>query len=289
MPSTFTTNCDIELQGTGENSGTWGSVLNLAAFTVIDTVLGGVQTLSLSSSNVTLSTTQGQNQTIKLTGTLTANVDVTFPAIGRTYYVVNSTTGAFDVTLKCAGGGDSFVIPQGSALYITLDATSVLVATLPGVPIGVFVPYAGTSAPSRWLFCYGQAISRTTYAALFAAIGTSFGSGDGSTTFNVPDLRGRVVAGKDNMGGSSADRLTSPLDGDVLAAAGGSQSHTLSTSEIPAHTHTVQWGTIDTDGGITSGGSTVGGTTTSSSTGGGGSHNNVQPTIIGNYIIYAGV
>ena len=62
-------------------------------------------------------------------------------------------------------------------------------------PVGVINPYGGATAPDGWLLCHGQALSRTEYADLFAVIGTSFGSGDGSTTFNVPDLRGEFLRG----------------------------------------------------------------------------------------------
>lgn len=109
-------------------------------------------------------------------------------------------------------------------------------------PPGSIMDYAGTSAPSGWLFCYGQAVSRTTYAALFAAISTTFGSGDGSTTFNLPDCRGRVSAGKDDMGGTSANRLTNQsggLNGDTLGATGGAETHTLTESQIAEHNHTA--------------------------------------------------
>jgi len=88
--------------------------------------------------------------------------------------------------------------------------------------------------------CYGQAVSRTTYADLYAVVGTTYGSGDGSTSFNLPDLRGRVIAGQDDMGGLSANRLTGTsggVDGDVLGASGGFQQHTLITNEMPIHTH----------------------------------------------------
>lgn len=91
---------------------------------------------------------------------------------------------------------------------------------------GVVLDYAGTTAPVGYLLAYGQAISRTTYADLYNVIGTTYGVGDGSTTFNLPDLRGRVVAGKDDMGGSSANRLTTPLDGDVLGGTNGNELHT---------------------------------------------------------------
>lgn len=78
--------------------------------------------------------------------------------------------------------------------------------------------YAGSAAPNGWLLCFGQAVSRTTYAGLFQAIGTTFGVGDGTTTFNLPDLRGRVVAGADNMGGTAAGRLNVSTTGNTTNA-----------------------------------------------------------------------
>ena len=71
------------------------------------------------------------------------------------------------------------------------------------------MPYVGSTAPnSNFALPFGQAISRATYDPLFALVGTTFGAGDGSTTFNIPDLRGRVAFGLDNMGGSAASRIT---------------------------------------------------------------------------------
>lgn len=107
-------------------------------------------------------------------------------------------------------------------------------------PVGALMPYAGNTAPSGWLLADGSAVSRTTYASLFAVLGTTYGAGDGSTTFNLPDLRGRVPAGKDDMGGVAANRLTSGgsgVDGVTLGAQGGSETHTLLSSEIPSHAH----------------------------------------------------
>ena len=94
-----TTNLHVELQGTGDNSGTWGTVLNTTALTIIDQCLGDVQTVSLSSSNVTLTTAQSQHNYFRLTGSLSANVTITWPAIGRSNYVYNATTGSYSVTL----------------------------------------------------------------------------------------------------------------------------------------------------------------------------------------------
>lgn len=100
----------------------------------------------------------------------------------------------------------------------------------------VFQSAASPLVPSGWLLCAGQAISRTTYARLFAHLGTTYGVGNGTTTFNVPDLRGRVPVGLDNMGGSDASRLTAS---NTLGGSGGAETHTLSSSEIPAHVHTM--------------------------------------------------
>jgi microcystin-dependent protein len=97
-----------------------------------------------------------------------------------------------------------------------------------GIPIGALLPYAGTAAPPRFLLCNGAAVSRTTYAALFAVIGTTYGAGDGSTTFNLPDLQGRTPVGAGPGAG---------LTNRAVAAKGGEESHVLTVGEMPAHSH----------------------------------------------------
>lgn len=174
-------------------------------------------------------------------------------------------------------------------------------------PTGGLMPYAGSSAPTGWLVCDGSAVSRTTYDDLYAAIGTTYGSGDGSTTFNLPNLKGRTIVGRDST----------DSDFDALGETRGTKTHTLTTSEIPAHNHSV------TDPGHTHTGSTtnqlekdgsgftsftgidlitsyysfdmpsgltlsINSSTTGitvGNTGGGGAHNNIQPSIVLNYII----
>lgn len=108
------------------------------------------------------------------------------------------------------------------------------------VPLAGGMLFFGTTAPnSSFVFPFGQAVSRTTYATLFALTSTTYGVGDGSTTFNLPDLRGRVPAGKDNMGGSTASRLTnagSGITGTTLGAVGGAETVTLVTANLPPYT-----------------------------------------------------
>ena len=111
---------------------------------------------------------------------------------------------------------------------------------VPVVPTGMVAPFAGAAAPEGWLPCDGREVSRTDYAALFAAIGTAYGEGDGAATFALPDLRGRVVAGLDGMGGTAAGRLTGRsggVDGAALGGAGGAESHALTEAELAEHGH----------------------------------------------------
>jgi microcystin-dependent protein len=110
--------------------------------------------------------------------------------------------------------------------------------------IGSVIAYFGTDEPTGYLWCNGQAVSRATYAALFTKLSTTWGVGDGVTTFNLPDLRGRTLFGKDNMGGTAAQsRITfavSGITGTTLGSAGGDQqlhAHSHSVTD-PGHTHT---------------------------------------------------
>lgn len=90
---------------------------------------------------------------------------------------------------------------------------------------GIITTFAGSTPPAGWLPCDGSAVSRTDYATLFAVVGTTYGAGDGSTTFNLPDLSGRVVIG---VSGTHA-----------LGSTGGSETVTLTENQLPAHVHEV--------------------------------------------------
>lgn len=193
------------------------------------------------------------------------------------------------------------------------DAVTLGQLSTQGLPIGASVDFWGDTAPDGWFLCYGQAISRVDYAALFAILGTKYGSGDGASTFNLPDCRGRATAGRDDMGGTAAGRLTNPVDGTTLGAVGGAQSHALTLEQMPAHDHGAATGSNGAHShtisfqqhfGFTPGGGGSGpyqsvtsgsaGTSSASShthsissAGGGEAHPNVQPTIVANKIIRA--
>jgi microcystin-dependent protein len=224
-------------------------------------------------------------------------------------------SGVFDTTMQKIDEhnhttGKGLPIPTGGLQDEAV--TAVKIAAAARLPVGMVVPYAGSSAPTGWLLCYGQAVSRVTYADLFTAISTTYGTGDGSTTFNLPDLRGRVAAGKDDMGGSAASRITnseSSITGTTLGAAGGAESVTLSAAQsgTTAHTHSITdpghthqytvTGDVGTDAtarqgnSVSSGnGNTQSGVTgisvvAASAASAASSHSSVQPTIILNYII----
>ena len=233
--------------------------------------------------------------------TLTYTVAPTAYYNGQVYSFLAgyTNTGATTLNVNALGAVSIKKIVAGSAVAIgpgdiavgqivtvsyNSSASAFLLST--SEKTGAIMPFAGSTAPDGWVLSYGQAISRTTYAALFAVLSTTYGTGDGSTTFNLPDLRGRAIAGTDDMGGTSADRLTGltgGVNGDTLGGTGGEESHILSIAEMPSHDHNAYYG--GTGGGAAGGGGVTSGARLTSPTGGGGAHNNVQPTIILNYII----
>ena len=147
------------------------------------------------------------------------------------------------------------------------------------LPIGSIVPYSGSTAPTNYLMADGSAVSRTTYSELFALIGTTYGSGDGSTTFNLPNLKGKVPVGLDS----------NDSDFDVLGETGGEKTHQLTIDEMPEHNHSTYGSYTNIGSGSVAntwlawatGNAAVG------KTGGDQAHNNLQPYIVQNYIIKA--
>lgn len=152
-------------------------------------------------------------------------------------------------------------------------------------PIGIIQAYAGSTAPTGWLICDGSAVSRTTYSDLFEVIGTTYGTGNGSTTFNLPDLRGRAPIGSGL--GTAEDAVER-----TLGQSGGSERVTLTVEQMPSHTHkdgtnasVAYVGHTGTNTAQVAFDANSGRATTAA--GGGQSHGNMQPYLVINYIIKA--
>lgn len=197
---------------------------------------------------------------------------------------IGSNVQAYDADLNTIAGltatTDNFIVAVGSAWASRTPAQVKTTLAIAEPPTGGVMQWTTNSAPTGWLLCDGSAVSRSTYSALFAVVGTTYGSGNGSTTFNVPNLQGRVPVGK-----NSGTFFT-------LGGTGGAETHTLTTTEMPAHTHSYNDGFPSASAGwYAQGGgayniqtNTDTGKTTGSA-GSGGAHNNLQPYIVLNYII----
>jgi len=217
---------------------------------------------------------------------------------------IGSNELASDASTDANRAVDTDHIKDGSVTAAKLNSAAVSVL----MPTGSILPYAGSSAPTGYLLCDGSTQDRqvdSVNTALFTVIGLTYGVGNGSTTFNIPDLRGRVIAGQDSDSGGFADRLTTGsaanINGRVLGAnngnpgdtgrgINGAQDHLLTAAQsgLPEHTHGGGSSSSNTNGAagdpaftyVTQTQGVTGGAQPASS-----AHNNVQPTIILNYII----
>lgn len=182
---------------TGANTG-WAPTNNYG----ITTITG------LSSASIVMSSLQAAKDRIVLSGTLTANINLIFPAWIKSWVVQNNCTGNFSVTCRTASGTGVIVIP-GMVSRIFCDSVNITDETMSTMTdlVGSILPFAMNSAPQGWLAANGQLVSRNIYARLFSRIGTLYGTGDGSTTFAVPDLRGEFLRGFDAGRGIDSGRV----------------------------------------------------------------------------------
>ncbi|UPK23876.1 tail fiber protein [Bradyrhizobium sp. 195] len=204
------------------------------------TVTGG------SSTAYTLSTFQSFDTLARLNGQVIAFTPHTTSTAGSPNITLNvDSLGAKTIQLNPGVDVPAGYLVAGSPYVVIYNAANGVFylqnsfANPYLIPIGATIDFIGSTSPnSSFVLPYGQAISRSTYSTLFSLISTTYGSGDGSSTFNIPDLRGRVVAGKDDMGGSAASRLSgSFITGPTtLGGTGGSESRQLATSNLPPYT-----------------------------------------------------
>lgn len=282
MASTYSPSLRIELIGTGDQSGLWGDTTNSNLGDLIEQAITGVESIPMTDADYTLSALNGsvdeaRNAVVIMTsvGSLTGTRNLIIPAEEKLYIVKNSTTGGQSLIVKTSGGA-GYTVPNGQTASIYCNGTdcfqsisTITNASLLGTPTAptaaygtnttqiattAFVQQAGlpgeikmwptASAPTGYLMCNGQAVSRTTYAGLFALIGTTFGSGDGSTTFTLPNYVNRMPIGAGGSyavaaTGGSADAITvahtHTYSNSGTSSAAGAHSHSISD---PGHTHT---------------------------------------------------
>lgn len=288
----FTPNKNIETPAHGSDVNTWDVNAN-SNFTIIDTCFSG--TLLLNATGLSgvqaLTQTQVQPPTIQISGAPTAAITYTVPAaIGGVWAVRNTTSGGFAVGVASAAGGSTVTISPGQSVHMWCDgtATGMIVVNAPVALTGVVASFAGSVAPSGALLCDGASYTTAAQPNLFAVIGYAYG-GSGAN-FNVPDLRGRVVAGKDGGAGRLTSTTMSP-DGNTLGATGGAQTEQAGVT-----------GNASVNGG-TSGPNNFAGTNTGGNDFATSIHGhtisinapvsgvtdaatNVQPTLVLNYIIF---
>lgn len=278
-----------------------GSVLGLTSLATNQIFVGDV-------SNDPAAVAMSGDATIVASGALTiANSAITNAKVSASAAIAVSKLAPLTASRAAATDSSGFITPSATTateLGYVNGVTSSIQAQINAiaavtVPSGTMVDFGGMAAPTGWLLCDGSAVSRSTYANLFTAIGIAWGSGDGSTTFNVPNMTRRVGMGS---GGSGTGII-----GNTVGNTGGAETVTLSSAEMPSHTHTAtptdpghthieqaigsgsgNFGIVNSNPGsvlvITTGLSTVSATTgitvANANTGGGGSHNNVQPAAI---------
>jgi microcystin-dependent protein len=244
MTTAYTSYLGLALPVTGELSGTWGDTVNNYITQYLDASVAGTNTLSSDSdvtlvktTNASLSGTSSQYAVILWTAGGTATRTIIAPSASsgsrQFYIVVNKTSSTQSIKLCgtgpttgvtiaagnsaiCAWNGSDFIQVAG-LVNLATNVTGILpqanggtgltsTATLQ-TPVGSFLWHTASSVPTSYLEANGAAISRSTYASLFAVIGTTYGTGDGTTTFNVPDVRGYFVRGYDNGRGVDTSRV----------------------------------------------------------------------------------
>jgi microcystin-dependent protein len=257
MPSTFSPNLRIELIGNGEQAGNWGSTTNTNLGTLVEDAISGYETVSVTSADQAFTyadgvSDQARNAMIELTTTTGAAFAVYAPPSPKSYIIFNSSAYAATVYNSTVVGnttaaGTGAVVPAGKTMTVLTDGTDfstpyaetagsgetqapgtnntklattafVQAAVSLAVPSGAVFYFAMNAAPTGYLEADGTAVSRSTYASLFSAIGTTFGVGDGSTTFNLPDLRAEFIRGWDDGRGVDTGRAFGSAQADELEA-----------------------------------------------------------------------
>ena len=243
MADPVTQNRGLVIPNTGSSPGSWGPIIN-GDFAILDTIVGGIASISTNGGPTTLSPAQLACGTISITGNMNQYANIIFPAVQGWWSIENLTTNGFPVFIQSVGGAQQICMPPGEITDIQIGSSGVKYRNLGRV--GSYLDLATASVPQwianctipPYLLCDGSSFSATTYPQLVALIGTNI----------TPDLRGRSRA----MLNLSTNRITGAvtgINGDALFAAGGVQTSTLVTANLPQHTHSGTTGVDSPDHG----------------------------------------
>ncbi len=199
-------------------AGTGVTITNGSGEGVSPTIAIGQQVGTTDSPQFAALTTTGTASlnAASVTGSISAN------SLSSTTSTTTATLIVDGIEIDTTGATSNQVLSYNGTKFAPTSLTT------SGVPVGTITQYAMNTAPAGWLLCDGSAVSRTTYADLWSLIGPTYGSGNGSTTFNVPNLKGRIPVGLD----------ATQTEFDTLGETGGAKTHTLTSTEMPSHTHT---------------------------------------------------
>jgi microcystin-dependent protein len=248
---------NLILMGDGLHFNTWGDQLN-ADLTIVENAIAGNSVIPVTGPAMTLSIPQTNGAILTFTGTLVANTVITLAPVPGKWIVSNQTFGAFSLSLQ-AGASIPTVVPpapqthlfytDGQNVFDASQSTAAIAAAIAAanaayLPPGAIQEFAMNAAPGGWLECNGATALRLGIppagdSQLFAAIGTTWGVGDGSTTFNVPDFRGSFRRGWDHGKGVDAGRTFASFQADMFKAHTHVQNAHAHTITDPGHTHTV--------------------------------------------------
>ena len=248
MADTYTSVLQLLKQETGSHNNDWGNLLNSQVIDRIESAIAAESGIALTGGTKTLTDDECRPHLLSFTGTLGSDAIVEVPARSRTWILYNGTTGNFTVTVKVSGQ-PGFIVPRGPLAQVHCNGAAMIeVGTAGQVPVGSAIHHFGATVPSNFLEMDGTAISRVLYAKLFAAIGSTWGAGDGSTTFNLPNAKDRYFRARGTTF-ASLGYVAQDIQSHTHTASTDTQGfhgHTGVTSSVGNHNHSyTTWGTIN--------------------------------------------
>jgi microcystin-dependent protein len=197
MADVFTSFLQLLKQETGNNNNNWGVLLNTQVIDRVEQAIAGVTNVAVTGGTKTLTDDEARSAILVIAGVLTSASIIDVPAgRSRQWKIHNNTTGNFPVSMRVAGQVSTFTLSRSCTQDVWSDGGS-FYETAPGqIPVGGTMHFMGGAVPANFAEMAGGTLNRVLYSRLFAAIGTTWGAGDGSTTFHLPNAQDRYLRGR---------------------------------------------------------------------------------------------